>query len=111
MAIPKHPNGRLSKLYDRKWKKRLAEGRPAIVKVDWMDACGGTNPKFNVSDSGWVDKTQFGIINTTVGYLMLCDEDWVVTAAELSEGNHPRDITEIPTAIVLEITIIQKADK
>lgn len=107
--IPKSPTGRLSKFYQKSWKHRLAGRKPALVKVTWMDACGGMRPRFEIRDSDWANKAEFGVINTTVGFLLLLDEDWCVTASEICEGGDPRDITEVPTCIVLEVNVLEKA--
>lgn len=107
MKIPKFPNGNLSKQY-KNWKSRLQIKRPHLVKVHWMDACGGLQPRFNIDDSEWFNKTEFGVINSTVGWLLLYNDSWVVVCGELSDTNQPREITEVPTKIVLQIDILEK---
>jgi hypothetical protein len=73
-----------------------------------MDACGGTDPRFDISHPDWVDSTDFGVINTTVGWLLAVDEDWVISAAEIDESGGPRGTTEVPTCNVLEILTLVK---
>lgn len=68
-----------------------------------MDACSRFNANFDVADPDWPTKTEFGVVNMSVGWLMNVDKDWVVLAGELSEDLRPRDIMNIPTSIVLEI--------
>lgn len=87
------------------WHSRLAGSRPALVKVSWMDACGGVRPRVDLNNPNWPedDKDNIGIINQTVGYLLLYNKDWCIVAAEMSEDGSPRDITDVPSSIVLAI--------
>jgi hypothetical protein len=69
-----------------------------------MDACMTMIPSFNIKDPNWVsDKRAFGIVNQTVGHLLKYDNEWCITASELDENGHPRDVTDIPSSLVLEI--------
>lgn len=111
LAIPKKPNSRPSKLYAKNWLLRVKGLYPAIVKVTWLDACGGSTPRFNINDSNWAQTTEFGVINQSVGYLLLMDEDFTVLAAEISEAHEVRDITEIPTATVLNVETLVKGTR
>jgi hypothetical protein len=71
-----------------------------------MDACSRFSANFDVADPDWPSKTEFGVVNMSVGWLMEANKDWVVLAGELSEDLRPRDIMNIPTAIVLEMAEI-----
>lgn len=71
--------------------------------MTWMDACHGANPRFNLNDPDWDTKGTFGVINQTVGFLLAKNEKWVIISMELCEAGYARDVTEIPTAIVLKI--------
>ncbi len=71
--------------------------------VSWMDACHCTNPRFNLNDPDWDKTGTFGVINQTVGWLLNMNEKWVVVSMELCEAGYARDVTEIPTCLVLKI--------
>ena len=70
-----------------------------------MDACQTFRPAFNPSDPTWPDSNPnaFGVVNQTVGFLLSHNKDWVIVGGEVDENGQPRDITDIPTGIVLEI--------
>ena len=87
------------------WHSRIAGGRPALVKVSWMDACGGLRPRVNLANTNWPtdDKDNIGIINQTVGYLLLYNKHWCLVAPEMSEQGEPRDITDVPSVLVLAV--------
>lgn len=70
-----------------------------------MDACGGLRPRVNLANTNWPtdDADSIGIINQTVGYLLLYNKDWCIVAAEMSEQGEPRDITDVPSVLVLAV--------
>ena len=72
-----------------------------------MDACSQFRPNFDITHSNWPQTTEFGIINRSVGWLLVADKDWVVLADELDENGQPRGIMNVPTCIVLEIEILR----
>lgn len=76
-----------------------------------MDACGGLNPRVGYTNPNWPkdDADSIGIINQTVGYLMLYSKDWCIVAAEMSEAGNPRDITDVPTSLVLAVQELEPA--
>lgn len=71
-----------------------------------MDACGRTRPTFSLENKDWPEEAAFGIVNQTVGWLLSYNRDWTVVSAEVDEYGQVRDLTEIPTAIVLEIEVL-----
>jgi hypothetical protein len=70
-----------------------------------MDACGGLRPRVDLSNPNWPtdDSDNIGVINQTTGYLLLYNKDWCIIAAEMSEDGSPRDITDVPSVLVLAV--------
>ncbi len=101
------PRPKVNKSLVKDWPSRLKRPAPQVVNVTWMDACHATAARFDLKNPNWDTQGTFGVINQTVGWLLTKNEKWVVLAMEIDEYGYVRDVTDIPTSIVLNIEILK----
>lgn len=110
MTSLKLPRSKPLSQYLPNWRQRLKVERPKVVCVSWLDACSHFNPNFSVYDADWPETAELGVVNQTVGWLLSVDSSWVIVAGELDDAGHPRDISHVPTAIVLNVDVLVPGD-
>jgi hypothetical protein len=92
------------------WKERIAQTRPQVVCVTWMDACADTGVVLETTP-GWREQySSRGALIETTGFLLENQGEWLVIGQErhAERDSGFRRLVHIPRYAVCGLQILRK---